>query len=159
LGALGDMRPRLAGRDDVAALWEYIGTTIDCIATDHAPHTLAEKAVDNPPPGVPGLETALPLMLTAVHEGRLSMERLVFLMSTRPREIFRLPQQPDTWIDVDTDVEHELSNAGLHTRCGWTPFAGIRVRGKLQRVTFRGKTVFEDGVLAKRRGHGFNQVQ
>jgi carbamoyl-phosphate synthase/aspartate carbamoyltransferase/dihydroorotase len=159
LGALGDMRPRLAGPDDVAALWEHINTTVDCIATDHAPHTLPEKAGDNPPPGVPGLETALPLMLTAVHEGRLSMERLLYLMSTRPREIFRLPAQPDTWIEVDTAAEHELSNDGLYTRCGWTPFAGMRVRGKLRRVTLRGKTVFEDGALPKRRGHVVNQEQ
>jgi carbamoyl-phosphate synthase/aspartate carbamoyltransferase/dihydroorotase len=159
LGALGDMRPPLAAPDDVAALWEHVNTTVDCIATDHAPHTLAEKAGDNPPPGVPGLETALPLMLTAVHEGRLNMERLIYLMSIRPREVFGLPQQPDTWIEVDTGAEYELSNDGLHTRCGWTPFAGMRVRGKLQRVTFQGKTVFEDGVLARRRGHSFNQVQ
>jgi carbamoyl-phosphate synthase/aspartate carbamoyltransferase/dihydroorotase len=106
---------------------------------------LGEKAGDNPPPGVPGLETALPLMLTAVAEGRLTLERLVTLMSANPMRIFDLPQQPDTWIEVDTDVTYELSNDGLFTRCGWTPFAGMRVRGRLERVTLRGKTVFEAG--------------
>ncbi len=147
LGALGDMRPRLASPEDVAALWARINTTVDCIATDHAPHTLEEKRSDTPPPGVPGLETALPLMLTAVHEGRLTLERLTYLMSTQPREIFGLPEQADTWIEVDTDAEYTLSNDGLYTRCGWTPFDGMRVRGKLQRVTLRDKLVFEDGIL------------
>ena len=77
LGPRGDMRPRLATQDDVEALWAHINSTIDCIATDHAPHTLAEKlgrpgdqATTAPPPGVAGLETSLPLMLTAVHQGR-----------------------------------------------------------------------------------------
>ncbi|MEZ4715850.1 MAG: hypothetical protein R2851_07160 [Caldilineaceae bacterium] len=65
LGARGDMRPRLATPDDVAALWENMDV-IDIFATDHAPHTLAEKALETPPPGVPGVETMLPLLLTAV---------------------------------------------------------------------------------------------
>ena len=147
LGALGDMRPRLATPEDVAALWAHIDATVDCIATDHAPHSLEEKQGENPPPGVPGLETALPLMLTAVHEGRLTLDRLVYLMSTRPMEIFGLPQQTDTWIEVDTDAEYTLSNDRLHTRCGWTPFDGMRVRGRLRRVTLRNKIIFEDGIL------------
>jgi carbamoyl-phosphate synthase/aspartate carbamoyltransferase/dihydroorotase len=82
LGARGEMRPRLATPDDVKALWAHLNDTIDCIATDHAPHTLTEKLgrpgeppPKTPPPGVAGLETSLPLMLTAVHQGRLSVER------------------------------------------------------------------------------------
>ena len=62
LGPLGDMRPRLATPDDVAALWENLAV-IDIFATDHAPHTLAEKAEETPPPGVPGVETMLPLLV------------------------------------------------------------------------------------------------
>ena len=78
LGSLGDMRPRLASQSDVDALWSHINTTIDCVASDHAPHTLAEKqASQNPPPGVPGLESTLPLLLTAAAEGRISYERIV----------------------------------------------------------------------------------
>ncbi|MEZ4555426.1 MAG: hypothetical protein R2854_03050 [Caldilineaceae bacterium] len=61
------MRPRLATPDDVAALWENMDV-IDIFATDHAPHTLAEKALETPPPGVPGVETMLPLLLTAVRD-------------------------------------------------------------------------------------------
>ncbi len=66
LGPLADMRPKLAEQADQDALWDHLDSTIDCIATDHAPHTLAEKAASTPPPGVPGLETSLPLMLTGI---------------------------------------------------------------------------------------------
>ncbi len=148
LGPLGDMRPRLAAQADVHALWSHINTTVDCIATDHAPHTLEEKLADvAPPPGVPGLETALPLMLTAVAAGRLTMARLVELMATNPRRIFGLPKQPDTWVEIDPDAIHQLSNQGLHTKCGWSPFSGMTVHGKVRRVMLRGKIVFEDGEI------------
>lgn len=145
LGPLGDMRPRLAEPSDVAALWQHINTTIDCVATDHAPHTLSEKTGEHPPPGVPGLETALPLLLTAVADGRLTLERLVHLMSDNPRRIFHLPEQPDTWIEVDTDSRYDISNDALLTRCGWSPFAGMSVRGRLMRVVLRGRARFDDG--------------
>jgi carbamoyl-phosphate synthase/aspartate carbamoyltransferase/dihydroorotase len=96
LGPLADMRPRLATAADVAALWSHLNTTIDCIATDHAPHTLTEKQSATPPPGIAGLETSLPLMLGAVKAGRLSLERLIALMATNPRHIYNLPEQPNT---------------------------------------------------------------
>ncbi|MGC9395772.1 MAG: amidohydrolase family protein [Anaerolineae bacterium] len=151
LGPLGDMRPRLAPQADVDALWTHINTTIDCIATDHAPHTRAEKLKpklgSDAPPGVPGLETALPLMLTAVHEGRLTLERVVELMAHNPRRIFGLPEQPETWIEIDFDAAYTLSNEGLHTKCGWSPFSGMAVRGKVERVKIHGALIFEDGAF------------
>ena len=101
LGALGDMRPLLGTADDVAALWSHLNDTVDCIATDHAPHTLAEKGSANPPPGVPGLETSLPLMLSAVQDGRVTVERLTALMHDNPRRIYDLPAQPETWVEVE----------------------------------------------------------
>jgi dihydroorotase len=149
LGPFGDMRPRLASDADVGALWSHISTTIDCVATDHAPHTQSEKQAPNPPPGVPGLETALPLMLTAVREGRLSMDRMVALMADNPRRIFDIPSQPDTWIEVDLDKVDTISNKGLYTKCGWSPFAGFDVRGKLERVCYRGRTLIQHGRLVR----------
>ena len=115
----------------------------DCIATDHAPHTLAEKTSDNPPPGVAGLETALPLMLTAVRAGRLTLARLVELMAVNPRRVFGLPDQPDTYIEVDPDAQYEITNRGLYTKCGWTPFAGMTVWGRVQRVVLRGALAYD----------------
>ena len=154
LGPLGDMRPRLARPADVDALWRHIDTTIDCIATDHAPHTLSEKQAANPPPGIPGLETSLLLMLTAVQEQRLTLERLITLMATNPRHIFQVAEQPHTWLEVDNQSSTIISNDHLYTKCGWTPFAGMRVAGRIQRVVLRGQEVFVDGQVTARPGSG-----
>jgi len=154
LGTRADMRPRLASPEDVSALWEHIGDTIDCIATDHAPHTLEEKAGASPPPGVPGLETSIPLMLSAVHDGRLTLGRLIELMSTNPRKIFNLAEQPDTWVEVDAEMVREISDKGLFTRCGWTPFAGMEVHGSVRRVILRGEVVYENGHVLAEPGSG-----
>jgi dihydroorotase-like cyclic amidohydrolase len=88
-------------------------------------------------------------MLTAVAEGRLVLERLVTLMAHNPRQIFALPEQPETWIDVDLDAAYTMSNAGLHTKCGWSPFSGMAVRGKVERVQLRGALIFQDGVIIR----------
>jgi len=77
---------------------------IDCIATDHAPHTCEEKESSGPP-GFPGLETSLALMLTAVSQGRLSLSHLIDKMCHNPRKIFGLPEQLDTYVEVNLDDE------------------------------------------------------
>jgi len=153
LGAYGTMKPPLGSEADRAALWANLDL-IDCVATDHAPHTRAEKAGKDPPPGVPGLETMLPLMLTAVAEERLTLERLVDLTYENPRHIFGLPAQPETWIEVDMEARYTLGDGKLHTRCGWTPFAGQAVRGRVRRVVLRGQTAFEDGLTRIQPGFG-----
>jgi carbamoyl-phosphate synthase/aspartate carbamoyltransferase/dihydroorotase len=148
------MRPRLATPADVETLWQHLETTVDCIATDHAPHTLAEKASDTPPPGVTGLETALPLLLTAVQEQRLTLGRLVELMSINPRRIFGLPSQSDTWVEVEPKTRYTLSNEGLQTKCGWSPFSGMEVQGRVRRVVLRNREVFREGQLMAQPGVG-----
>jgi len=159
LGPLGDMRPVLGSADDVAALWAHLNDTIDCIATDHAPHTLAEKRGDSPPPGVPGLETSLPLMLSAVdggrapHGGRLSVERLRALMHDNPRRIFGLPAQPDTFVEVDM-TPWAIPAEGWRTKCGWSAFAGLTAGGRVARVVLRGQTAYEDGEVVAAPGSG-----
>lgn len=151
----GEVRPRLATRKDVAALWENI-EVIDCFATDHAPHTLEEKDSANPPPGFPGLETILPLLLSAVAEGRLTIEQVLERMYTNPRCIFHLPEQPETWVEVDEDAVCEIQAARQFSRCGWTPFEGRQVRGRVRKVVLRGKTAFEDGKILAECGYGKN---
>jgi dihydroorotase-like cyclic amidohydrolase len=156
-----EVRPRLATQSDVDALWANIDV-IDCFATDHAPHTLEEKDSDNPPPGFPGLETLLPLLLTAVKDGRhrarrvLTMDDIIQKSVTNPRKIFNIPEQLDTWIEVDEDAEYEIRAADQFTRCGWTPFEGWKVRGKVRKVVLRGKTAFEDGRISVEPGYGKN---
>ena len=153
LGPLGDMRPLLGTADDVAALWEHLDETVDCIATDHAPHTLVEKRSDRVPPGVPGLETSLPLLLTAVAQGRLSLDRLVALMSINPRRIYDLPQQPDTRVEV-VMTPTIIQNEAMHSKCGWTPFDGMEVAGRVQRVILRGAVVYDRGAVLAAPGSG-----
>jgi carbamoyl-phosphate synthase/aspartate carbamoyltransferase/dihydroorotase len=142
LGPLGFMKPTLGTSADRDALWAHLDV-IDCVASDHAPHTLEEKNADPPSPGVPGLETTLPLMLHAVHEHRLSLERLVELLYLGPRRVYGLAEQADTGIEVDLSVAHTLGQAALRTKCGWTPFAGMSVTGRLQSVDLRGQRVYD----------------
>ncbi len=148
-----EVRPRLASPADVEALWQNLDV-IDCIATDHAPHTLAEKDSAEPPPGFPGLETAIPLLLTAVHEGRLTVDQLIDKCYLNPSRIFHLPEQPETWVEVDEAAEYEVRASDHFSRCGWTPFEGRKVRGRIRRVVLRGRDAFRDGRVLAEPGYG-----
>ena len=150
-----EVRPRLASKVDQQALWDNLDV-IDCFATDHAPHTLAEKDRADPPPGFPGLETALPLLLTAVHQGRLTLNDLIQRMVDHPRHIYHLPEQPDTWIEVDLEASWEIHARQTLTRCGWTPFEGWPVQGRVERVFLRGQLAFDHGRVLVPPGYGQN---
>jgi dihydroorotase-like cyclic amidohydrolase len=150
-----EVRPRLASSADQAALWENLDV-VDCFATDHAPHTLEEKDGDNPPPGFPGLETALPLLLTAVYEGRLTIQDLIQRMYIKPLQIFKIPEQPDTWLEIDTDEDWEINATNTFTRCGWTPFEGRKVHGRVHRVMLHGREVFRNKQVYAQPGSGRN---
>jgi len=154
-GGRTEVRPRLATRKDVDSLWENLDV-IDCFATDHAPHTMEEKDSTNPPPGFPGLETILPLLLTTVNVKRLTLNVIIEKMYTNPKRIFNLPDQPETWVEVDEDAEYEIKAAEQFTRCGWTPFEGWKVKGKVRKVVLHGKTAFEDGKILAPAGYGRN---
>ncbi|MGH2542514.1 MAG: amidohydrolase family protein, partial [Ardenticatenaceae bacterium] len=135
LGPYGDMRPRLATEQDRKALWDALRTgVVDCIATDHAPHLREEKESDAPPPGVPGLETTLPLLMNAVHAGRLSLEQVVALTATNPRRLFALPSQPETYVAIEVGSLWTLPERGWQTRPDWSPFAGERVSARVVRT-------------------------
>ncbi len=148
-----EVRPRLATSTDVEALWAHLDA-IDCFATDHAPHTRAEKESANPPPGFPGLETALALWLTAVDAGRLTLDDVTKRMHARPRRIFGLPQQPGTWIEVDPDLRWTVRANQTLTRCGWTPFEGWTLVGKVTRVTLRGQPAYDGEKVLAEPGYG-----
>jgi carbamoyl-phosphate synthase/aspartate carbamoyltransferase/dihydroorotase len=151
----GEVRPRLATKEDVDALWQNMDV-IDCFATDHAPHTIEEKDSDNPPPGFPGVETLLPLLLTAIDLGRLTFDDLIQKSVINPRKIFNIPEQPETWVEVDEKAAYEIHAADQFTRCSWTPFEGWKVKGKVAKVVLRGKTAFEDGKVLAEKGSGWN---
>lgn len=150
-----EVRPRLATKVDQDALWANLDV-IDCFATDHAPHTLTEKDSENPPPGFPGLETILPLLLTAAKEGRLAIEDIVSRLHDNPRRIFNLPVQGESYTEVDLNSAFEIRAADQQTRCGWTPFEGWKVTGRVVRTLFRNNTAYEDGVVLSAPGSGKN---
>lgn len=149
LGAYGMMRPPLASYKDQDALWDGLGRgVIDIIASDHAPHTKEEKESANPPAGVPGLETTLPLMLTAVSGGRISIDGkhgLLSLLYRQPKQIFGITPPPETTVFIDPKKEFTIDSSYLYTKCGWTPFDGFRARGQIVKVVYRGQTVLENG--------------
>lgn len=152
LGPYGHMKPFLKSQKDIDFLWDHLDA-VDIIESDHAPHTKAEKDSDNPPFGVPGLETMLPLMLTAQQEGRLSHEKLVSLLHETPKRLFNVPSDENTKVIVDMS-EYEIKNEDLKTKAGWSPFAGRRVVGKVTQVDLRGETVYKDGQIIANAGTG-----
>lgn len=152
LGAYGKMKPYLKSEKDVEFLWNNLDY-IDVIESDHAPHTKEEKDSENPPFGVPGLETTLPLLLTAVYEKKLKMENIIRLCHDNPKKIFKIPDQ-DSVVEIDPDEEYEINNSDLFTKCGWTPFTGKKMYGRIKKVTLRGKNVFEDGKILAEPGSG-----
>lgn len=157
LGTLAKMNPPLRTDEHVEALWEGIEDgTVDCISTDHAPHTLQEKQAEDPlkaPSGVPGVETMLPLLLTVAAGGwphpaggaqepssPLQYPDIVRLCFENPNAIFALGKLgieegvPVDMILVDPREEWMIGGKSLHSLCGWTPYEGWKVRGEVVRV-------------------------
>ncbi|XP_052267533.1 CAD protein-like isoform X3 [Dreissena polymorpha] len=151
----GKVKPPLVTKEDQDALWDNMAF-IDIFATDHAPHTVEEKNSDNPPPGFPGLETMVPLLLTAVAESRLTIEDLVERLYTNPRKIFNLPEQPDTYIEIDLETTWIIPPAMKFSKAQWTPFAGRSVKGMVRRVVLRGEVAYIDGEVLARPGFGLD---
>lgn len=153
LGPYGRMKPFLKTQEDVNFLWSNLDS-IDIIESDHAPHTKAEKQSDNPPFGVPGLETTLPLLLTAVSENKLTIEDIKRLCHTNPTKIFNIPTDETTYVEVDPYEQYTINDKFLYTKCAWSPFAGKKVKGKLNSVYLRGQKVFENGKILAKKGSG-----
>jgi len=161
LGTLGRMNPPLRTEERRAALFERLRDgTVDVVATDHAPHTRAEKDADiwAAPSGVPGVETALPLLLEAARTGELRYERVRDVTAKNVADIFDLPRKGCIEAGRDADLvlvdesDSVLIRGGkLHSRCGWTPFEGRR--GVFPDLTMvRGTVVYHDGAFAEAEG-------
>lgn len=159
LGSWGVMNPPLRSDADRTGLWDALDQ-VDIIASDHAPHTKDEKAGPKPPSGVPGLETTLPLLLDSVTGGYLSVTRLAELIGSAPARIFALPRKgrlaPGYQADITlVDLNRSTTLGGrLYTKCGWTPFEGMTVRGSIARVILRGQDAVVDGEMLAEPGQG-----
>lgn len=148
LGPYAIMKPPLGSREHQDALWEgLLEGTIDCVETDHAPHTKEEKLSDKPPAGVPGLETAVGLMFKAVHDSRITENDVLTWLYSNPKKIFHIPDQPDTYIELDPEKPYTIGKNGYQTKCGWSPFDGWEAYGKIVTVVLKGKTIVKDAVI------------
>jgi len=157
--------PPLRSRETASALWGALKHGfIDVIASDHAPHAIEEKNVDSvweAKPGVPGLETTLSLLLTQVNEGRLSLAELVKLTAEEPAAIFHLSNrgvlEEGNWADlvlVDMKREHRIDSSCFLSKARYSPFDGMRVKGKAVKTFVNGCLVMDDGEIVAEAGAG-----
>jgi dihydroorotase len=153
LQGLGLMKPELGTQKDQDFLWSNL-KYIDVIESDHAPHTKKEKGSSKKFFGVPNLETTLPLLLNATSDSRFAIGDVIRLCHTNPARIFYVPTDPNTKIEIDGNSQFAIRNSNLHTKCGWSPFEGLNVKGKVEKVILRGRTVFENGKILAKPGTG-----
>lgn len=141
LGSYGKMKPPVYDGFSEYAFKNL--KYIDCIESDHAPHTKEEKDSKDFPFGVPNLETTLGLLLTAVDQGLLTVKDVKRLCHDGPAKIFGIKQ--DAKIEIDENDEWTVEGKKLFTKCKWSPFEGRKLKGKVKRVWIREKLIYENG--------------
>ncbi len=141
------MNPPIRSEKDQEALLEAIvDGTIDCIATDHAPHSAEEKSkgLEHSAFGIVGLETAFPLLYTyLVKRDVISLNRLIELMSSAPRRIMNMPEDRNSYTMYDLSQEYTIDPETFFSKGKATPFAGWKVQGRCLKTVCNGRTVFE----------------
>lgn len=157
IGAKAQMNPPLRSPENNDILWRaLLDGVIDFIATDHAPHTLEEKAkpYPNSPSGMPGVETSLPVMLTQAIAGRCSVTQVSNWMSTAVAKGYNIPNKGAIAPGYDADlVLVDLNNyrpvlaSELQTKCGWSPFEGWQLTGWPVVTIVGGQVVYDHGKL------------
>ncbi|OYX04350.1 MAG: dihydroorotase [Caulobacter vibrioides] len=163
LKGMAQMNPPIREAAHVAGLWRGVAQGVaDVLGSDHAPHTLEEKARPYPasPSGMPGVQTLLAVMLNHVAQGRLSLERLVDLTSHGAQRVFGIANKgrmAEGWDGdltiVDLKEKRTLRHADMATRSGWTPYDGMEVTGWPKATIIRGRVVMRDNeVVAEGQG-------
>ena len=157
LGTLAQQNPPIREKHHQDALWHAVNDgTVDILASDHAPHTLDEKAQIYPssPSGTPGVQTLVPVMLNHVNKKKLSLERLVDLWSHGPHRIHKIHNKGQLKIGYDGDItlvdlkkEMTITNAQQKSKTGWTPFDGLKVKGWPVMTMIRGNVVMREDEL------------
>ncbi|MEM7652110.1 MAG: dihydroorotase [Pseudomonadota bacterium] len=159
LGSLAQMNPPIREQRHQDALWQAISDgVVDCMGSDHAPHTLEEKAQPYPksPSGLSGVQTTVPLMLNHVAAGKLTLERFVDLMSSGPNRIHGIAAKGRIALGYDADftvvdlkAERTIEHGWIASKVGWTPFDGMEVTGWPIMTIVRGQFAMRDGVLVE----------
>ncbi len=158
MGTLAQMNPPIREQRHQQALWEAINNGIvDVIGSDHAPHTLDEKAqpYPNSPSGMTGVQTLLPIMLDHVHKQRLSIERLIDLTSSGPVRLFNIRNKGRIAVGYDADfsivdfkAKRTIRNEWIASVSGWTPYDGREVTGWPIHTIVRGNIKVRDEALS-----------
>ena len=154
---LAQMNPPIRSAHHQAGLWKGLANgVVDTLGSDHAPHTLEEKARPYPasPSGMPGVQTLVPMMLTHVAEGRLTLERFIDLTSAGAQRIFNVAGKGRLAVGWDADLtivdlkaRRTLRNEDMKSRVGWTPFDGMEVVGWAIATIIRGAVVMREDEL------------
>ncbi len=157
IGTLAQMNPPLRSPQDNEILWKaLLDGVIDFIATDHAPHTLEEKAkgYPNTPSGMPGVETSLPLMLTQAMAGKCTVQQVSNWMSTAVAKAYKIPNKGKIEVGYDADVilvdldnYHPVLREEVVSKCGWSSFEGWELTGWPKYTIVGGKVAYENGKL------------
>lgn len=157
LGSKAQQNPPIREKHHQDALWRAIANgTVDIVASDHAPHTLEEKAKEYPasPSGTPGVQTIVPVMLNHVRNGKLTLEKLVELMCYGPQRVHgivgkgRIARGYDAdFTIVDLNKKMTMTHAQQQSRSAWTPFDGMEVTGWPMLTIVNGYVVMQDGEL------------
>jgi dihydroorotase len=157
IGALAQMNPPVRSARHREALWRGVTQGIvDVIGSDHAPHTLEEKARPYPhsPSGMTGVQTIVPLLLDHMNAGRVSLARLVDLTSAGPARLFGIAQKGRVAVGYDADLtivdlkrRETIRNSWIGSRVGWTPYDGKTVNGWPIGTVVRGRKVMWEGEL------------
>ncbi|WP_321422571.1 dihydroorotase family protein [uncultured Methanobacterium sp.] len=158
-GNLAKTNPPL--RDDKNRLKIEDLSQIDIIGTDHAPHTLEEKKKDiwNAPPGIPGLETTLPLLLTQLNQGKISVGDIKRLLCENPAKIFKIPNKGfiDEGMDadlvvIDLKMEGVVDPDNFKSKSKYSPFKGFKTKGMPVMTIVRGNLVMDNGEIIDNHG-------
>lgn len=163
LGARAKMNPPIRHDRDREALWKAVRNgAIEVLASDHAPHTVEEKnaPVREAPAGVPGVETMVPLMLKAVSDGRLPLQRLIDMTSANPALIFGIAGKGRIARGYDADLTFvdmgsvtAITSANLHSKAKWTPYEGFEAIFP-RAVMLRGNIILDGKEFYAKRGSG-----
>ena len=156
LGSFVQMNPSIKTADDNARIWAgLLDDTIQVIATDHAPHTSAEKNQSYPasPSGLPAVENVLALMLNEVSNGRCTLQQVVSWMCEAPAKVWNIARKGRIEVGFDADLaiidlnaEHTVRNDEQVTKCGWSPWDGVTLKGQNQVTIVQGDVVYDRGV-------------
>jgi len=157
LGNYAQMNPPIRSLEHQEKLWKGISNgTADIIGSDHAPHSRDEKEVEYPgsPSGMPGVQTLVPIMLNHVNNGKLTLQRFVELTSFNPSRLFKIKEKGQIAIGYDADFtiidmskERVITNDWIASKCGWTPYNNMKVKGWPVMTIIRDNIVMKDDIV------------